>query len=221
MAKSFYLCRYERFSEDQNTIEYQLDIDTVEDPQETQFNRSESRFTVESLQKFNAHHEIKINKYGRANGQPFHQYIEPMDFNFYINESEQIIIFALKIDYAKDFVNVFNTFQNFNIEPFNIDFDSIIRRVHSVTGAWFSDLTTPNMNAAAYYGENVNRSPNFEQSNIDGKLSSIQFYFHSDETNREHKIAISKKSCVVLMDKFQDEELELKFINKIYTTFIK
>ncbi|WP_342472359.1 hypothetical protein MHH70_01705 [Metasolibacillus sp. FSL H7-0170] len=221
MAKSFYICKYEKFSEDQNSIEYQLNMDNIIDPQETQFKRSECEFTLDSFLKFDAHHEIIFNKYGRANGQEFYHYIEPMDFNFYVNESEKIIIFSLKIDHAKDFVKTFNQFKNFNIEPFHIDFESIIKKVHSVTGAWFSDLTTPNMNAAAYYGENVNRSPNFEQSKVDGKLSSIQFYFQSDETNKEHKIAISRRSCIVLMDKFQDEELELRFVNKIYTTFIK
>ncbi len=221
MAKSFYICKYKQFSEERNEIEYQLDIDSMDDPQATRFEKSEAEFKVENMKRFDAHHEIKINKFGRANGVIFHQYIEPMDFNFFLSEEEKIIIFSLKIDYAKDFVKVFNQYHKFEIEPFEIDFDSIIRKVHSVTGAWFSDLTTPNVSSAGYFGDNVDRSPNFEQSNDEGKLSSIQFYFQSNETNREHKIAISRKSCIVLMDKFQDEELELKFLYKIFATFIK
>ncbi|SEM14140.1 hypothetical protein SAMN04487786_1137 [Paenisporosarcina quisquiliarum] len=221
MAKSFYICKYKNFVPARNEIQYQIDIESFEDPQSSSFDLIEKNDQQIGFDKFIAHHEILVNKFGRANGQPFNKYIEPLDFNFFVDSSVNLMIFSLKIDAAKDFVKTYNTYHKFEIEPLDIDLSKIISRVNSITGAWFSDMKIPNMNSAGYFGNNVNKSANFKQSNNVGLLSSIQFYFKNDDTNYEHKIAISRKSCIVLMDKFVNEEAEMRFIRQIYNTFLR
>lgn len=221
MPKSFYICTFENFSETENSIEYQLNLENFTDPISTYFSTADPVKTISGFKKYIAHHDIIIKKAGRANGFKFNEYIESITFNFFVNSHLKLMIFSVKKDHAKEFIKIFNQYKNFNIQALDIDLNEIIKNVPSITGAWFSKLNAPNLDAAAYYGNGVNKSKNFSDSNKKGILSSIQLFYAPFPESFEYKIAISKKSSVVLMNKFEDEESELNFVLSIYNTFLK
>lgn len=221
MPKSFYICTFEKFSELENSIEYQLNIENYNDPISTYFETVNPVKIISGFKKYIAFHETVVRKVGRTNGVHFNEYIESIKFNFFVSTSLKLIIFSVKKDYAKEFVSIFNTYKKFNIQPLNIDLNEIIKKVPSITGAWFSKLNAPNLDAAAYYGNGVNKSKNFSESNKKGILSNIQLFYAPSPNSFEYKIAISKKSSIVLMNKFENEESELDYILSIYRTFLQ
>ena len=183
----------------------------------SEYARSRAGF-IDGYDEYDASHEflVQLKMIGRARGIEFTQYVTPYRFKMYLQsgaDTNSYLLVRTKSKVALDFVKRLNAAKE-GIEIGRVAVNVTQMRPYCVriTGAWFGELLAANISTTAVFGDQVDRSKEFEHAESIGKLTSIMIgYPMSFLENRLCTFQITADGVIVLYDNL-DEECSLRAV---------
>jgi len=81
----------------------QMTLPEGEEESETSYSLSQPSF-MKDVDRFTAHHELKVDRYGRAHGKYFSFYYEPYNFTFYYDRARNLVYLCAKKKVVNSFI---------------------------------------------------------------------------------------------------------------------
>lgn len=184
---------------------------------ETYYKLSHPSF-IECVDRYTAHHELKVNKIGRANGKLFTFYYEPHDFPFYHIHNRSLIYICTKKDVVKDFLHNANLDKDWPAVP--IDYAAMTPLLPPITGAWFCQLNLKYVKTAGYFGNHIDRSDQYKEAAERGQISVLYINIPWPPGGPEYKVGITSGGAIVILKNLELEEEEIKLVTHVYDTYI-
>lgn len=219
MAKAYLVCTSYKFNEKDYYLPIQGDLLDVEGEPET-FIKFNNKNFHRNFDQYICHHDFRHNRSGRVFKKDFTYYFEPLDFYTYHNPNNDLTLVQTKTEIAIDFIQKLRSTNKYDMEPVDIDFNSMIPHIPEVGGAWIANLKRAHLKTAGYFGPHVNKSDEYKEAAREGNVSSIQMNYIGRATNKEYTVTISKKGSIVLYDSFNTIEEEIDLIHEIYNHLI-
>lgn len=176
------------------------------------------RRICENVSKYIAHHELKIRRRGRANGRPFEFYYEPHTFPFYYDSSKKLIVIGTKKQVASSFLTEAELSNHWTAVP--VDYVNIIPLLPPITGAWFCKMKQQYLNAAAYFGNHVDRSDEYKRAAASGQISVLYINVPWPAGGPEVRVGITNDGVIVLAQDLELEVDRIKLVSHVYETYI-
>lgn len=184
--------------------------------------------TVEGCTIYQAEHDYRkeLRFVGRARGQRFREYVQIRNFPvFRYHEAPHPDLFKPVVirtnkQVAFDFVERMNMYvDDFDLKRTEVDMDCLKNQLRELSGAWFSDMQSPNLASTAVFGPHVELSNEFQHAEQHGELSNITFPF---ELNGDpHKIMVTRQGAVVTYENFALDAEVLELVMAALTRLLR
>jgi len=227
--KPFYIYHVDgKFNIDQ-PIEVKPQVSMIEgiarEPR-TYIKKSDDSF-LRDFSLLSVNHDLKERQYGittvHVNGEPktvnFNDYLVPEKFNAFYSSESEIVIFQAAGATAKSAIKAINeNTDKFELKEVPFNFSIANNYITEYKGAWFQDINA-NLSSIGMRGQDVQDDEYFEIMKQQGSFSNISFNF--DYRHNKHQIMITKYSGVVLYNKYENIEIELDIVAKVFQQLIK
>jgi len=150
----------------------------------------------------------------------FTKILIPVNFEAYLNRNEKYLIINAPKDVCKSFYERLTKYMltSIDLEEMKFDFAKAAPLITEYYGAWFKGISSK-VHAAALFGREVQSDTHFIEFVKQGQLSNIQIPFLFSDIS--HRIMLTKKSAVVLIENYDNIEIELKLLTEVYVRLIK
>ena len=172
----------------------------------------------ENVSKYEANHELKIRRKGRANGGQFQYYYEPLPFPFYHDLSRDLILLGTRKKVAQSFLMATELDGNWPAVP--IDYMRVLPLLPPITGAWFCKMKQQYLTAAGYFGNHVDRSDEYKRAAASGQISVLYVNVPWPSGGPEVRVGITSEGVIVLSQDLEPEEDRIKLVSHVYETYI-
>lgn len=186
-----------------------LSEEFIEDPPRTVF-EYKRRIAEHNIQVYLCTHEIKVNQQGRAQGIAFPYYIGKHTFSSYYAEDQRLMLVKTRKLIAHHAMRALTRDHRVEIEKQGIDLMSIKDLIQGLKGAYITVDNSPDINALAYWGSNVDGDIRFEQALQEGRMYHVRLDY--DYNGTFFHIGVSEDRGIVLYDSNLDEYNELDLV---------
>ncbi|PRR71963.1 hypothetical protein [Neomoorella humiferrea] len=173
---------------------------------------------MDGVDKYKAHYELKVMKFGRANGQTFNFYYEPHDFPFYHIHKHSLLYICAKKHVVHGFLS--DTGFDKYWPPIQINYADMASLLPPITGAWFCELKQQYVHSAGYFGNHVDKSEEFKKAASSGQISVLYINTSWPPGGPEIRVGITKEGAIIISKNLEFEEDEISLVTHVYETFI-
>lgn len=219
MAKSFLVCKANRFNKENFIIPIQQKLFEDEGTSEVKIEMHKPNFYL-GFDQFMCTYDYMHKKSGRVFNRNFNYYFEPLRFYAYFLEELNLVLVQTKGDAAIDFINKLNSTKSYDIQPVDMHFNKMIPLITEVAGAWIANLNRAHLKTAGLFGPNVHKSEEYIEAASEGNVSAIQMKYILDKSKVEYYVMISKKGSIVLYDTFDTIESEIELVYDVFSKII-
>jgi len=188
-----------------------------EEESETSYSLSQPSF-MKDVDRFTAHHELKVDRYGRAHGKYFSFYYEPYNFTFYYDRARNLVYLCAKKKVVNSFIEDIGLSSNW--PKITVNYEAMIPYLQNITGAWFCQLKLEYLNTAGYFGPHVNRSEYFKKAAELGQISVLYISLSWPLGGNEYRVGITSDGAIILPKTMELEDEEIAIVQYVYDTFI-
>ncbi len=151
----------------------------------------------------------------------FNEYLQPVDFPAYYDESEQIIAFQAPKKVAKGVLGHILSDPDFEIvlEEMEVDFAEVMKLRSEYLGAWFRSVSA-RVSAAGLSGNQIQDDSLFKDLSKVAELSNVTIPWGYEGV--EHRIMITRSGGIVLVQSYENNiGLELRLVKDVYHNLLK
>lgn len=143
-------------------------------------------------------------------------YVIPNEFEMYYCSNNCLMFTLINTELSNEFYKIIKDKMKLTVTKINFDFVKIIERNYVAKGVWY-EVSSNTIKTKGAFGPSVNRDNESLNAikNQKAKYLTIE-YNHSTGTKT---VGISKKSAIVLYNKFDDNAKEIELMLHIYNTF--
>lgn len=218
MTKSFAIRVVERYPPEKYYCKpVQQVIPGNDEPANTHYEIFKPSF-MEGVDKYKAYHELKVHKFGRANGQTFNFYYEPHEFPFYHIHKHSLLYICAKKELVRSFLLDIGYDKYW--PPIKINYESMTPFLPPITGAWFCELKLQYVSTAGYFGNHIDRSEEFKKAARKGQISVLYINISWPPGGPEIRIGITREGSVIITKPLEFEEDEILLVTYVYEKFI-
>lgn len=191
------------------------DVETSLTLENQSFEGTLSLLRVQSQVKHETYGFIKTVIDSQRRKLDFTEYLQPVDFPSFYDQSRQIIIFQAPKKVCRGVVaNLKAAPQPVALVEMVVDFTKVLALCSEYQGAWFRGISA-RVRAAGLSGEQIQDDALFKKLLKDGELSNVTIPWLLDGT--EHRVMITASGAVVLVQDYKaNQGLELQIATDVY-----
>lgn len=137
------------------------------------------------FERYQVYHECRRYMSGRTyEGDDFDWFYEKSTFDAFVDRQANLMMCNAPKRFAKNFVDVLNErkTERFNADYLRLNFSIIKPRMQDVRGIWFNRMAQPNLEVAAFFGPNVDKSDFYRAAEAIGVASSFLVAYDYQDT---------------------------------------
>lgn len=145
----------------------------------------------------------------------FSEYLQPVDFPAYYDESKKIVIFQASKKVCRGVVsNLRANPCGVEVVEMVVDFSKVLDLCNEYFGAWFRGVSS-RVRAAGLSGDQLQDDALFKKLLKDGELSNVTIPWMFD--NVEHRIMVTRGAAIVLIQDYKTNQgLELRLASDVF-----
>lgn len=189
---------------------------TLENPS---FEGTLSLLRVQSQVKHETYGFIKTVVDSKRRKLDFTEYLQPVDFPSFYDESRQVILFQAPKKVCRGVLaNLKACPQGVELVEMAVDFTKVLEICSEYLGAWFRGISS-RVRAAGLSGDQIQDDSLFKKLLKDGELSNVTIPWPLDGT--EHRVMVTGTGAVVLVQDYKaNQGLELQIVTDVYDKLI-
>lgn len=186
-------------------------VETVVELENPSFEVDLSLLRVRSQIKHSAHGLIKVYEGEERKQVSFTEYLQPVDFQAYINRQKNVLVFQAAREVCRGvLLNLKENKCGIELQEVEIDFHKLMQHCNEYFGAWFKGVST-RVQSAGLTGTQIQNDPTFATFLQKGELSNVTIPWMY--AGAEHRVMVTKRGGIVLVDNYKDNiGLELRVV---------
>ncbi|PCQ20270.1 hypothetical protein CP995_08450 [Klebsiella pneumoniae] len=143
-------------------------------------------------------------------------YIIPNEFEMYYCSNNCLMFTLINTELSKEFYKIIEEKMELKVDKINFDFVKIIERNYIAKGVWY-EVSSNTIKTKGAFGPSVNRDE--ESLNAIKKQKAKYLTIEYSHSTGTKTVGISKKSAIVLYNKFDDSAKEIELMLHVFNTF--
>ena len=145
----------------------------------------------------------------------FTEYLEPVDFPAYYDESRELMLFQAPKKVCKGVLaNLREKPCGVDLIEMEVDFGQVLELCSEYQGAWFRSVSS-RVRSAGISGDQIQDDALFKKLLKDGILSNVTIPWMQEDA--EHRVMITGSGAIVLVQDYKNNlGLELRLVNDVY-----